>query len=106
MKEQTQNKNWGFWGKTEMKYLPSETLERWDIAFSTLERLSNFEPDVIRRFLDSEAGRELAEQCFNADIYHVINSNYDVWIKKELCKFKEISDEEFYYESAGGEDFE
>ena len=93
---ETKNESWGFYGTTKMEYTESQTNKRWQEAFTTLIKLSNLQPEVIRRFLDSKYGRHLADSCYNADIPDTIKDQWK-WIKKEIfLKDYKKPDEEFY----------
>lgn len=93
----TQNERYGFYGATRCDYPPKQTEKRWAIAFTALKELSNLPDDVIRRFLDSKAGRYLANSCFDEDdVESIIKNQWERFKKEIFSKEYKVSDEEFY----------
>lgn len=91
--------DWGFYGMTKFFYSSQEEAEkRWVEAFTILKELSNLPDEVIRRYLDSKAGDNLAYTCRNADGTGSIKKEWD-WFKKDMfSKDYKVSDKEFYNE--------
>lgn len=80
----TQNKEYGFWGTTELHYSNKETQDRWNDAFEILVQLSGKSPESIREYLDSRSGRHLADECYGNDVKATILSNYYKYYEKDL----------------------
>jgi len=85
----TQNKEWGFWGTTNINYSEKTTEKRWNDAFEILMQLSGKSAEDIREFLDSREGRHLADSCINIkNIKQAILEQYFKWIDKTLFEDK------------------
>lgn len=95
---ETKNESWGFFGTTNVRYSYKQTQEKWDEAFKILVKLSGLSAEIVRRYLDSKAGRHLADACYESDITKVIKEWWNKnWIQKEIfLKDYQKPDEEFY----------
>lgn len=99
----TKNERLGFFGTINLYYQSSKQAEKsWTSAFITLMELSNLQPKVIRRFLDSKAGRHLADTCIDSKTT-VAETIKKEWQKKYFKievfhKTYKIDDEKFYEE--------
>lgn len=96
---ETLNKEYGFYGTTRQNYPPTQTEKRWAETFTTLKELSNLQDEVVRRFLDSKAGRHLADNCYDKDdVVNIVKTQWqckDFRIEIYRREYK-VSDEEFY----------
>lgn len=82
---ETQNKEDGFWGTTELHYSNKETQQRWNDAFETLLELSGAKPMQIRELLDARMGRHFADQCYGEkDVKQITKECYFNWLDKAL----------------------
>lgn len=82
---ETQNKEHGFWGTTELHYSNKETQQRWNDAFETLLELSGTKPKQIRELLDARIGRHFADQCYGEkDVKQITKECYFNWLDKAL----------------------
>lgn len=95
--EQSKNLTWGFYGTTLSNYPKSQTETRWEEALTIIQELSGESPEVVRRYLDSRAGRHLADRCYNEDVKTTIEQVFETWIKREI-KHPEYdkADKDFY----------
>lgn len=97
----TKNADHGFYGQTAKDYSSKKGAEkRWAEAFVLLRALSNFKPEIIRRYLDSKAGQHLADDIYNKDLRSKIIRKWEkVRIQDDLYSSDyKVSDEMFYEE--------
>jgi hypothetical protein len=59
---QTQNECYGFFGTIRNR---ANAKEAWRIAMGSVAKKTQFDPDVVREFLDSNYGRWFAEEVCN-----------------------------------------
>ncbi|KKP40327.1 MAG: hypothetical protein UR30_C0005G0108 [Candidatus Peregrinibacteria bacterium GW2011_GWC2_33_13] len=96
--QKTKNKKWGFYGTIKHDCTTKKEVEKkWAEAFITLKELSDLPNDIIRRFLDSQAGRHLADRCYDqGEVANTIRKEWDGFKRTIFSREYEVSDEEFY----------
>lgn len=81
---ESQNKEYGFYGTTALKYNESKTEKRWAEALTTLVSMSGKTAEEIRNYLDSRSGRKIADECIDINVKKAIMKSYFTWIEKDL----------------------
>lgn len=96
----TKNEKWGFYGTICRNYSKEEAEKKWAEAFTTLKKLSGLPGDVIRRFLDSQRGRHIADSCYDLDekAANIIKNQWKHLQKEIFLEEFKVSDKEFYRE--------
>lgn len=87
---ETKNKQYGFWGATQLNYSLKNTKDRWNKAFELLSNLSGKDAEDIRTFLDSRSGRHLADVCYKNSVEEIIMAEYFKWVEKDLFEDNKI----------------
>ena len=71
------NVAYGFWGTTEMNYDEEQTSIAWEDAFEMLTGYYKFSDDGALYYLNSKAGRHLADKFAGGEFYNMEDAMYD-----------------------------